>query len=62
MSFKPALKPYYKSMNAFLNCTQVYQHVNGQLLMISESSVGRVLTYTVTLDFLRVTSNCSVLL
>lgn len=30
--------------------------------LISESSVGRVPTYAVTLDFLRVTSNCSVLL
>lgn len=30
--------------------------------LISESSVGRVPTYTVTVDFLRVTSNCSVLL
>lgn len=64
MSFKPAHKPYYKSMNAFLHYTQVYQHVNSQygFCLISESSVGRVPTYTVTLDFLRVTSNCSVLL
>lgn len=51
-------------MNAFLHYTQVYQHVNSQygFCLISESSVGRVPTYTVTLDFLRVTSNCSVLL
>lgn len=31
-------------------------------LSVSESSVGRVPTYAVTVDFLRVTSNCSVLL
>lgn len=64
MSFKPAHKPYYKSMNAFLHYTQVYQHVNSQygFCLISESSVGRVPTYAVTVDFLRVTSNCSVLL